>query len=198
MNEGPSLLTIFVAAIFTHNVALTYLLGMCPFIALARSLKTAFGMGVAVVFVVALTSMVNWCVYNLILVPFGAEIITYIVFIIVIAASVQLLEMIMERFFPALQAAFGIFLPLITVNCTVLAISLFMMLREYTFVQTVFFSIGSASGFWLAIVLVAAIYEKLTLIGDVPRGLKGPGIIMIITGIVALAFMGFTGMVAVQ
>jgi len=198
MSEGPSLLTIFVAAIFTHNVALTYLLGMCPFIALARSLKTAFGMGVAVVFVVALTSSVNWCIYKLILEPAGAQIITYIVFIVVIAASVQLVEMIMERFFPALQAAFGIFLPLITVNCTVLAISLFMMLRQYTFVQTVFFSIGSASGFWLAIVLVAAIYEKLTLIGDIPKGLKGPGIIMIITGIVALAFMGFQGMVAIQ
>lgn len=198
MSEGPTLVTIFVAAIFTHNVALTYLLGMCPFIALARSLKTAFGMGVAVVFVIALTSMVNWCIYNLVLKPFGAEIITYIVFIIIIAASVQLLEMIMERFFPALQAAFGIFLPLITVNCTVLAVSLFMMMRGYGFVQTVVFSIGSGSGFWLAIVLVAAIYEKLTLIGDVPKGLKGPGIIMIITGIVALAFMGFTGMVAIQ
>lgn len=198
MSDGPSLLTIFIAAIFTHNVALTYLLGMCPFIALARSLKTAFGMGVAVVFVVALTSTVNWCIYNLVLEPLQAKIISYIVFIVVIAASVQLVEMIMERFFPPLQAAFGIFLPLITVNCTVLAISLFMMMRGYGFVQTVFFSVGSACGFWLAIVLVAAIYEKLTLIGDIPKGLKGPGIIMVITGIIALAFMGFTGMMAVQ
>ena len=198
MSDGPSLLTIFIAAIFTHNVALTYLLGMCPFIALARSLKTAFGMGVAVVFVVALTSTVNWCIYNLVLEPLQAKIISYIVFIVVIAASVQLVEMIMERFFPPLQAAFGIFLPLITVNCTVLAISLFMMMRGYGFVQTVFFSVGSACGFWLAIVLVAAIYEKLALIGDIPKGLKGPGIIMVITGIIALAFMGFTGMMAVQ
>jgi Na+-transporting NADH:ubiquinone oxidoreductase subunit E len=193
-----SLLTIFIASIFTHNVALTYLLGMCPFVALSRSLKTAFGMGVAVIFVVALTATVNWCIYNLVLVPFGAEIITYIVFIIVIAASVQLVEMIMEKFFPALQAAFGIFLPLITVNCTVLAISLFMMLRKYSLVQTVVFSVGSAAGFWLAIVLVAAIYEKLELTGDIPDGLKGPGIIMIITGIIALAFMGFSGMVSIQ
>ena len=193
-----SLLKLFIAAIFTHNVALFYLLGMCPFVALARSLKTAFGMGIAVVFVVAITAMANWAIYNLILVPLNAQIISYIVFIIMIAASVQLVEMIMERFFPALQAAFGIFLPLITVNCTVLAVSLFMMFRGYTFIQTVFFSVGSAAGFWLAIVLVAAIYEKLELIGDIPKGLKGPGIIMIITGIVALAFMGFTGMVSVE
>jgi Na+-transporting NADH:ubiquinone oxidoreductase subunit E len=190
-------ITIFIAAIFTHNVALTYLLGMCPFVALARSLKTAFGMGVAVVFVVALTATANYWLLQLLL-YYECEILSYIVFIIVIAASVQLVEMIMERFFPALQAAFGIFLPLITVNCTVLAVSLFIMLREYTFVETVFFSTGSAIGFWLAIVLVAAIYEKLELIGDIPRGLKGPGIIMIITGILALAFMGFSGMVQIS
>ncbi len=189
-------ITIFIAAIFTHNVALTYLLGMCPFVALARSLKTAFGMGAAVVFVVALTATANYWLLQL-LVYYHCQILSYIVFIIVIAASVQLVEMIMERFFPALQAAFGIFLPLITVNCTVLAVSLFIMLREYTFVETLFFSTGSAIGFWLAIVIVAAIYEKLELIGDVPRGLKGPGIIMIITGILALAFMGFSGMVQI-
>jgi Na+-transporting NADH:ubiquinone oxidoreductase subunit E len=196
--EKASVITIFIAAIFTHNVALTYLLGMCPFIALARSLKTAFGMGVAVIFVVTLTGIINWALYNLVLVPLNSEIITYIVFIIVIAASVQLVEMIMERFFPALQAAFGIFLPLITVNCTVLAVSLFIMLREYSFIQTLFFSVGSALGFWLAIVLVAAIYEKLELIGDIPKGLKGPGIIVIITGIISLAFMGFSGMVSIS
>jgi Na+-transporting NADH:ubiquinone oxidoreductase subunit E len=190
-------ITIFIAAIFTHNVALAYLLGMCPFVALARSLKTAFGMGMAVIFVVILTSAANWALYNLVLVPMHAEILSYIVFIIVIAASVQLVEMIMERFFPALQAAFGIFLPLITVNCTVLAVSLFVMQRKYAFVESVFFSAGSAIGFWLAIVIVAAIYEKLELIGDIPRGLRGPGIIMIITGILALAFMGFSGMVQI-
>ena len=193
----PKLLTIFLAAILTHNVALTDLLGMCPFISLARSLKTAFGMGVAVVFVITLTAAINWPIYHLILVPAHSEIITYIVFIVVIAASVQLVEMIMERFFPALQSSFGIFLPLITVNCTVLAVSLFMMLREYDYITTLVFALGSATGFWLAIVLVAAIYEKMELIGDVPKGLKGPGIIIIITGIIALAFLGFGGMVSI-
>lgn len=193
-----SAITIFIAAIFTHNVALTYLLGMCPFVALGRSLKTAVGMGVAVIFVITLTTVVNWIIYNLILIPLESEIITYIVFIIVIAASVQLVEMVMERFFPALQAAFGIFLPLITVNCTVMAVSLFMMLRSYPFIKTLFFAVGSAVGFGLAIVLVAAIYEKLDLVGDIPKGLKGPGIIIIITGIIALAFMGFSGMVSIS
>ena len=192
------LLTILVAAIFTHNIALTYLLGMCPFISLSRSLKTALGMGAAVIFVITLTAAINWPVYHLILVPTDSELIYYIVFIIVIAATVQLVEMIMERFFPALQAAFGIFLPLITVNCTVLAVSLFMVLREYSYIKTVFFAFGSAVGWTLAITIVAAINEKLKLVGDIPKGLRGPGIIMIIAGIIALAFMGFGGMVNIQ
>ena len=192
------LLTIFIASIVTHNIALTSLLGMCPFIALSRRLKTATGMSVAVIFVVFLTAAINWPIYHLILVPTGSELIYYIVFIIVIAASVQLVEMVMERFFPALQAAFGIFLPLITVNCTVLAISLFMVLREYSYIQTLVFAIGSAVGWMLAIVVVAAINEKLDLIGDIPSGLKGPAIIMIISGIIALAFLGFGGMVQIK
>jgi len=192
------LLTISIAAILTHNIALTYLLGMCPFISLSRSLKTAFGMGIAVIFVVTLTAAINWPIYHLILVPTGSELIYYIVFIIVIAASVQLVEMLMERFFPPLQASFGIFLPLITVNCAVLAVSLFMILRKYTYIATLSFAIGSAVGWILAIVIVAAINEKLNLIGDIPKGLKGPGIVMIIAGILSLAFLGFGGMVSIQ
>lgn len=192
------LLTIFIAAVLTHNIALTYLLGMCPFISLSRRLKTALGMGFAVIFVVTLTAAINWPIYHLILVPTHSELIYYIVFIIVIAASVQLVEMIMERFLPALQAAFGIFLPLITVNCTVLAVSLFMVLRQYSYVKTLFFAFGSAVGWMLAIVIVAAINEKLNLISDIPKGLKGPGVILIIAGIISLAFLGFAGMVGIQ
>lgn len=189
------LITIFIAAILTHNMALTYLLGMCPFISLSKSLKTASGMGFAVVFVVALTTIINWPIYNLILVPTNTELIYYIVFIITIAASVQLVEMIMERFFPALQASFGIFLPLITVNCTILAISLFTVIRNYDYITSIIFAIGSALGWIIAIVIVAAINEKLKLIGDIPKGMKGPGVIMITSGILALAFLGFAGMV---
>ena len=189
------LITILTAAIFTDNIALKYLLGMCPFISLSRTLRTALGMGMAVIFVITLTAAINWPVYHLILVPTDSELIYYIVFIIMIAASVQLVEMIMERFFPALQAAFGIFLPLITVNCTVLAVSLFMILRKYSYIETLFFAFGSAVGWMVAITLVAAINEKLKLVGDIPKGLRGPGIIMITAGIIALAFTGFGGMV---
>jgi len=148
--------------------------------------------------VVTLTALINWPIYNLILVPTGSTLIYYVVFIIVIAASVQLVEMIMERFFPVLQAAFGIFLPLITVNCTVLAVSLFMVIRRYNFVITIVYAVGSAAGWTLAIVIVAAINEKLKLVGDIPKGMRGPGIIMVTAGILALAFVGFSGMVNVQ
>ena len=192
------LVTILIAAVLTDNIAFKYLLGMCPFISLSRSLRTALGMGVAVTFVITLTAAINWPVYHLILVPAHSELVYYIVFIIVIAATVQLLEMIMERFFPPLQAAFGIFLPLITVNCTVLAVSLFMVLRKYSYIQTLFFAFGCAVGWTLAIVMVAAINEKLKLVGDIPKGLRGPGIIMVIAGIIALAFMGFGGIVSIQ
>jgi Na+-transporting NADH:ubiquinone oxidoreductase subunit E len=193
-----NLLMIFIATLLTSNIALTYLLGMCPFIALSKRLSTATGMGYAVIFVVTLTAAINWPIYHLVLVPLKAELIYYVVFIVTIAASVQLLEMLMEKFFPALQASFGIFLPLITVNCIVLAVSLFMILRDYDFVTSVVFAFGSAVGWTLAITIMAAINEKLALVGDVPRGLKGPGIVMISAGIIALAFMGFSGMVVVQ
>jgi len=190
-----SLLSIFFTALLIQNVALFYLLGMCPFVALSRSLKTAMGMGVAVVFVITLTSTANWVMFQLLEIT-GSQIVQYIVFIIVIAACVQLVEMIMERFFPALQASFGIFLPLITVNCTVLFVSLKVTTVEgLSFLQSIVYSISAGIGFWLAMVLVAAIYEKLELIGNIPKGLKGPGIIMVITGIMALGFMGFSGMV---
>ena len=193
-----ALISIFIATIFTHNIALTYLLGMCPFLSLSKNINTAFGMGIAVLFVIVLTAAINWPIYHYVLVPTNSQIVYYIVFIIIIAATVQLLEMVMERFFPALQASFGIFLPLITVNCTVLAVLLFMVLRNYSYVKTLVFAFGSASGWLLAIVVTAAINEKLRLVGNVPKGLRGPGIIVIIAGILSLAFMGFGGMVGVE
>lgn len=191
-------LIILVAAIFTHNIALSYLLGMCPLLAMSRNVDTAVGMGIAVMFVMTITAALNWVIYHCLLIPTGSEIMAYLVFIIVIASVVQLLEMLIERFFPRLQNSFGIFLPLITVNCTILAVSLFVILRTYNFWQTVFFGLGSGAGWMLAIVIISAIREKLRLIGDIPDGLKGAGITMIIAGILALAFMGFSGMVSIQ
>lgn len=191
-------LMILIASIFIHNIALTYILGMCPFIAISKNFKTAIGMGASVIFVVTLTALINWPIYYKILVPLKAEIISYLVFIIVIASVVQLLEMLIEKFFPVLQASFGIFLPLITVNCVVLAVSLFIVLRNYNFIQTIFYSLGASAGWALAIVIVAAIKEKLDLTGDVPKGLRGAGITMIIVGLLAFAFMGFAGMITLQ
>ena len=191
-------LLILVAAIFTHNIALTYLLGMCPMLAMSRHLNTAVGMGFAVILVVTLTTIINWLLLHFILIPTGSEIMAYLVFIIIIASVVQLLEMVIEKFFPALQSSFGIFLPLITVNCTILAVSLFMILRDYTFLQTVLFAVGSGIGWALAITIISAIREKLFLIGDIPKGLKGAGITMVVAGILALAFFGFSGMVSIQ
>lgn len=155
-------------------------------------------MGVSIIFVVTLTAVINWPIYWKILVPAKAEIISFLIFIIVIASTVQLLEMLIEKFFPPLQASFGIFLPLITVNCIVLAVCLFMVLRNYDFIQTLFYSFGTSVGWALALILMAAIKEKLSLIGDVPSGLKGAGITMIITGLMAFAFMGFAGMITLQ
>jgi Na+-transporting NADH:ubiquinone oxidoreductase subunit E len=191
-------LIIFIAAVFTHNIALTYLLGMCPLLAMSRHLNTAVGMGIAVIFVMVITAGINWLLYHCILLPTHSEIMTYLIFIIVIASTVQLLEMIIEKFFPRLQSSFGIFLPLITVNCTILAVSLFMVLRTYNFWQTVFYALGSGVGWTLAISIIAAIREKLRIISDLPTGLKGAGITMVIAGILALAFMGFSGMVNIQ
>jgi Na+-transporting NADH:ubiquinone oxidoreductase subunit E len=171
---------------------------MCPFIVISRNFKTAVGMGVSIIFVVTLTAIINWPIYWKILIPANAEIFSFLIFIIVIAATVQLLEMLIEKFFPPLQSSFGIFLPLITVNCIVLAVCLFMVLRKYDFIQTVFYSFGTSAGWALAIIVMAAIKEKLLLVGDIPAGLKGPGITMIIAGLMAFAFMGFAGIITLQ
>lgn len=191
-------LIILIASIFTHNIALVYILGMCPFIAISKNFKTATGMGISVIFVVTLTAIINWPIYWLILVPAKAQIVSYLIFICVIAATVQLLEMLIEKFFPPLQTHFGIFLPLITVNCIVLAVCLFMVLRNYNFVQTVFYSFGTSVGWALAIVIMAAIKEKLILVADIPKGLRGAGITMVIAGLLAFGFMGFAGMITLQ
>ncbi len=192
------IVTIFLAAILTHNIALTYLLGWCPIISLSRSLKTSLGMGICLMIVMTLTGIVSWPIYNLILVPAHAEFFSYVVFTITIAATVQLLEMFLEKFFPTLQALFGVFLPLIAANSVVLVIVLFMVLRNYSYLAMIFFSLGSAAGWTLAIVTVSAIRGKLALISDIPNGLKGGGITLITAGVMALAFLGFAGMLGIQ
>lgn len=190
------LFVIFFATLFTHNIALNYFLGMCPFISVSRSIKTAWGMGLAVIFVMTITVAINWPIYYKILVPLEVEFLYYVLFIITIAALVQFVEMVTERFMPVLQVTLGVFLPLITVNCAILGLSLFMILREYSYVQSIVFAFGSGVGWTIAIIAMSGIRSKL-IFSDVPEALKGPGITMIIAGIMALAFMGFAGMVGI-
>ncbi|MDO4719408.1 MAG: Rnf-Nqr domain containing protein [Peptostreptococcaceae bacterium] len=190
-------LVILFAAIFTNNMILSNFLGMCSFIAVSNEIKTSFSLGQAVTFVITLTTMLNYFIYYKILVPFGLEYLRFIVFILSIAAFVQLVEMIIDRYFPTLYYALGIFLPLITVNCAVLGVSLFMVIREYSFLQSVAFGLGSGLGWTLAIVAMAGIRQKVKN-ANVPKGLQGPGITLIITGIMALAFIGFSGIVQIQ
>ncbi|MDD3044246.1 MAG: Rnf-Nqr domain containing protein [Candidatus Delongbacteria bacterium] len=193
MNEGIGVFGIFFAAVFTSNILLTMYLGMCSFLAVSRHVKTAFGLGSAVIFVMTATSAINWLVYNYLLKPFDLDYLMYIVFIIVIAAFVQIVEMIIERVSETLYTALGIFLPLITVNCAILGVSLFMIIRNYTFSQSVSFGLGSGVGWMIAIVAMAGIRERLAN-ARIPKGLEGAGISLIIAGIMSMAFMGFTGM----
>ncbi|MEL7607043.1 Na(+)-translocating NADH-quinone reductase subunit E [bioreactor metagenome] len=188
---------IFVASIFTSNMIFSNFLGMCSFIAVSKEIPTAIGLGVAVTMVLSFTTVLNYIVYWNILVPFGLEYLMYIVFILVIAAFVQLLEMVMERYLSNLYYALGIFLPLITVNCAILGVSLFMVARQYDFLQTFMFSVGSGIGWALAITAMAGIRSKLNE-SSIPEGLRGAPITLIITGIMALAFIGFSGMVQIQ
>lgn len=188
---------IFVASIFTGNILLSYFLGMCSFLSVSKQVESSFGLGLAVVFVTTLTSAINWIVYNHVLVPLDLVYLQTIIFIIVIAAFVQLTEMIIERFSPALYYSLGIFLPLITVNCAILGVSLFMVIRNYGFIQSVAFGAGSGIGWMLAILALAGIRQKVRE-KMVPAGLRGAGLTLIITGLMALGFMGFSGVVALQ
>jgi len=194
---NPTAFAIFFASIFTSNILLTNYLGMCSFLSISRELKTSAGLGAAVVFVMASTSFLNALVYKYILIPYELEYLRFIVFIIVIAAFVQLVEMIIERVSETLYSALGIFLPLITVNCAILGVSLFMVIRNYSVFNSFIFGLGSGIGWALAILAMAGIRQKLTK-ARVPKGLEGAGITLVITGIMAIAFTGFTGIININ
>ncbi|MBI9101941.1 MAG: NADH:ubiquinone reductase (Na(+)-transporting) subunit E [Spirochaetales bacterium] len=197
MNPAVYPIAVFFAAIFTNNILLTNYLGMCSFLSVSRELKTSLGLGAAVTFVMAVTSLLNWIVYHMILIPLHLEYLRFIVFIIVIAAFVQLVEMVIERTSEGLYAALGIFLPLITVNCAILGVSLFMVIRNYSLLASFAYGLGSGLGWFIAILAMAGIRMKLAK-ARVPRGLEGAGIALIITGMMAMAFMGFTGMLNIS
>ena len=197
-----NLISLALNSVFVGNILLAYFLGMCSFLAVSKNMETAAGLGFAVIFVLTITTPANWLVYHYLLAP-GAlawiglpgvdlSFLKFILFIAVIAAMVQGVEMILDRFSPALYTALGVFLPLITVNCAILGASLFMVERDYTFTESVVFGIGSGVGWMLAIVSMAAIRHKLRY-ADVPKNLDGFGISMIVTGLMAMAFMLFSG-----
>jgi len=197
MELGLSAFVIFFAAVFTNNILLTNFLGMCSFLAVSREVKSSLGLGLAVIFVMTCTSALNYLVYHHLLVPFDLVHFRYIVFIIVIAAFVQIVEMVIERFSPVLYVILGIFLPLITVNCAILGVALFMIIRNYSFSQSVAYGAGGGIGWTLAIVAMGGIRQRMKG-AKVPRPLEGPGITLIIAGLMALAFVGFTGMIQIQ
>jgi len=198
------LVNIFIRSAFIENMVLAYFLGMCSFLAVSKTVHTAFGLGLAVVFVLGTTAPLNWIIDTYLLQegalaslsPALAKVdltfLQFIVFIAVIAALVQLVEMVVERFFPPLYASLGVFLPLTTVNCAILGGSLFMVERRYSLSETAVFGLGSGFGFFLAIVAIAAIREKLRY-SNIPAPLRGLGVAFIITGLMGLAFMSFAG-----
>ena len=186
-----ALITCF-AAVFTQNILLTTFLGMCPFTSVSREVKTAAGLGAAVVFVMTFTTVLNWLAYQYVLIPLELEFFRFILFIIIIAAFVQFVEMVIDRYSPKLYQNLGIFLPLITVNCAILGGTLFMVERHYDLGESVVYGIGSGAGWAIALIALAGIREKLKY-SDVPDGLQGLGITFIIVGLMSLGFMGFSG-----
>ena len=198
------LLNLGIKSIFIDNMVFAYFLGMCSFLAVSKKVTTAIGLGAAVVFVLAITAPINWLVQEYILqegalswlgagfADLNLEFLQFIMFIAIIAAMVQLVEMFVEKFSPTLYGALGIFLPLIAVNCAILGGSLFMVQRDYSLAEASVFGVGSGLGFMFAIVALAAIREKLKY-SNVPDGLKGLGITMLITGLMGIAFKSFIG-----
>jgi len=191
------LVNIFIKSAFIENLALAYFLGMCSYLAVSKSVKTAFGLGLAVIFVLGITMPINWVINSYLLSDtgiFGTDLtfLRFILFIAVIASMVQLVEMVIEKSSPALYNSLGIFLPLITVNCAILGGSLFMVAKEYNFAESVAFGLGGGFGWFLAIIGIAAIREKIRY-SAVPPGLRGLGMAFILTGLMGMAFMSLMG-----
>lgn len=190
------LILIFISAALINNFVLAYFLGICPFIGVSNKISSAFPMGLATTFVMVLTAIASWLIYHLVLVPYHVDYLAYVAFILVVAALVQFVEMVIKKVSQPLYRALGIFLPLITTNCAILGLALFIVLKDYSFVESIFFGVGAGAGFTLAIVIMAGIREELEL-ADIPKSFRGAPITLIVAGLLALAFMGFAGMISV-
>jgi len=195
-------INIIINSVFIENILLVYFLGMCSFLSISKKVETSIGLGFAVIFVLSITAPANWAINEYFLADgalawaglgeLNLDFLQYIVFISVIAAMVQLVEMLMDRFSPSLYVNLGIFLPLITVNCSILGASLFLVEREYGLVESTVYGFGSGLGFFLAIVSLATIRKRMRY-SNVPPALRGVGMAMLLTGLISMAFLGFSG-----
>ena len=183
---------IFISAIFVNNIIFSQFLGICPFLGVSKKLDTSLGMGAAVAFVMTLATIVTWLI-QLVLNQFGLQCLQTLTFILVIAALVQMVEIILKKVSPALYQALGIFLPLITTNCAVLGVAILVIQKDYNLLQGVVYAISTAIGFALAMALFAGLREQLALV-KVPKGMQGTSIVLVTAGLLALAFMGFSGL----
>ncbi|MHC1775142.1 MAG: electron transport complex subunit RsxA [Lentimicrobium sp.] len=185
---------IIISAIFVNNIVFAQFLGICPFLGVSNKLSTSVGMGSAVIFVMTLATTVTYLIYQFILIPLGLGFLQTISYILVIAALVQMVEIILKKVSPSLYQALGIFLPLITTNCAVLGVAILVIQKKYNLLESVAFTVATAAGFLLALVIFAGIREHLDLMG-VPKGMRGVPIALVVAGLLSLAFMGFTGLV---
>lgn len=192
--EAITLFAVVIGAIFVNNVVLSQFLGICPFLGVSSKVNTSLGMGMAVTFVMALSAVVTWSLQTFVLVPFGIKYMQTIVFILVIASLVQMVEIVLKKVSPSLYQALGIFLPLITTNCAVLGVAIISVQKDFDLLTSVIYSVSIAIGFALALVLFAGIRERLE-VEDVPQGMRGVPIALITAGLLAMAFMGFANVV---
>ncbi len=188
------LLLLFLSAIIVNNVVLSRFLGICPFLGVSKRVETSVGMGMAVTFVITMASAISYAVYKLILDPMNIEYLSTITFILVIASLVQFVEMVIQKTSPSLYQALGVFLPLITTNCAVLGVAVSNMTNNYSLIQSLVAGVGTSLGFTLAIVLMAGIRERIEY-NNVPKPFKGYPIVLLTAGLMAIAFLGFTGLI---
>lgn len=185
---------IFISAVFVNNIVLAQFLGICPFLGVSKKIDTALGMSGAVAFVMTIATIFTYIIQKMVLEPFQITFLQTIVFILIIAALVQLVEIILKKISPALYQALGVFLPLITTNCTILGVAIMVIQKDFNMLESVVFAISTALGFGLALILFAGIREQLALV-KIPKGMEGTPIALLTAGLLAMAFMGFSGIV---
>jgi len=188
------LILIFISTVLINNLVLSYFLGICPFLGVSSKIESSFGMGLAVIFVMTLATTISWLIHYLILVPYQLVFLQYVIFILVIASLVQIVEMFVRKFSSSLYQSLGIYLPLITTNCAILGAALFMVARNYSFLQSVVFGFSGGVGFLLVLLIMAGIGEE-TKYANIPKVFKGAPFTLITAGILALIFMGFSGLI---